>query len=70
MIIYYNGDANVVITIVIIIRLKTVLSFQDKRTNAPYVSSQFTFELRGSGARKVRYNLLRKKLETPGHVTS
>ncbi|XP_078342508.1 uncharacterized protein LOC144628299 [Oculina patagonica] len=32
-----------------------------KQGNAPYVSTEFSYELRGAGARKVRYNLMRRK---------
>ncbi|KAJ7336072.1 Polynucleotide 5'-hydroxyl-kinase nol9 [Desmophyllum pertusum] len=38
-----------------------------KQGNVPYVSAEFSYELRGAGARKVRYNLLRRKTTRLSH---
>ncbi|KAK3755025.1 hypothetical protein QZH41_011062 [Actinostola sp. cb2023] len=39
---------------------------QDSHPSMPYVSSQFSYDIKGAGARKVRYNLQRKKFNSPG----
>jgi len=43
------------------LEIPAAMLLSGKRQNAPYVSTEFSYELRGAGARKVRYNLLRRK---------
>lgn len=44
-----------------ILEIPAALMLSTKQGSVPYVSSEFSYELRGAGARKVRYNLLRRK---------
>lgn len=43
------------------LEIPAALFLSTKQVNAPYISSEFSYDLRGAGARKVRYNLLRRK---------
>lgn len=44
------------------IEIPAAIMLSTKQANAPYVSSEFSFDVRGAGSRKIRYNLLRKSL--------
>ncbi|CAH3188431.1 unnamed protein product [Porites evermanni] len=43
------------------LEIPAALLLSTKQSNAPYISTEFSYDLRGAGARKVRYNLMRRQ---------
>ncbi|XP_031552289.1 polynucleotide 5'-hydroxyl-kinase NOL9-like isoform X2 [Actinia tenebrosa] len=47
------------------LEIPATLLLKERRPGSPYVSSEFSYDIKGAGVRKVRYNLQRKQLNSP-----